>query len=234
MSALQMSAPLIVFDLDGTLVETAPDLVDTLNVILAEQDLPPVPYDEARRLIGGGARKMVARALEADGRPTEGAHLDRLVAQFLAHYSDHIADRSHAFPHLTEALDRLAAQGSRFAVCTNKLEWLSVKLLDKLGLTKRFDAICGQDTFGVMKPDPYALLGTIERAGGRPDNAIMVGDSETDIATARAAKIPVVAVDFGYTEIPLTELSPDRLISSFAALPDAVRDLIAARNSRPV
>jgi phosphoglycolate phosphatase len=223
-----MSAPLIVFDLDGTLVDTAPDLVDTLNLILAGQNLPPVPYDEARRLIGGGARRMVARALEADGRPTEGAHLDRLVAQFLAHYSDHIADRSRPFPHLTTALDQLAALGCAFAVCTNKTEWLSVKLLDTLGLSARFRAICGQDTFGVMKPDPAILLGTIERAGGRPDNTIMVGDSETDIATARAANIPVVAVDFGYTEIPLTDLAPDRLISSFAALPDAVRDLIAA------
>jgi phosphoglycolate phosphatase len=224
-----MSAPLIVFDLDGTLVETAPDLVDTLNVILAGEKLPPVPYGEARKYIGRGARKMVERAFEADGRAVEGAHLDRLVAQFLAHYSDHIADRSHPFPHLIEALDQLAAQGSRFAVCTNKLEWLSVKLLDKLGLTPRFAAIVGQDTFGVMKPDPVPLLGAIERAGGRPDNAIMVGDSETDIATARAANIPVVAVDFGYTELSLAELSPDRLISSFAALPDAVRDLIAAR-----
>lgn len=224
-----MSAPLIVFDLDGTLVETAPDLVDTLNVILAGQNLPPVPYDEARKYIGRGARKMVSRAFEADGRQVEGAHLDLLVAQFLAHYSDHIADRSQPFPHLTQALDQLTAQGCAFAVCTNKLEWLSVKLLDTLGLSARFGAICGQDTFGVMKPDPFALLGTIERAGGRADNAIMVGDSETDIATARAAKIPVVAVDFGYTEIPLTDLAPDRLISSFAALPDAVRDLISSR-----
>lgn len=224
-----MSAPLIVFDLDGTLVETAPDLVDTLNVILAGEKLPPVPYDEARKYIGRGARKMVERAFEADGRPVEGAHLDRLVAQFLAHYSDHIADRSHPFPHLVEALDLMAAQGARFAVCTNKLEWLSVKLLDKLGLTARFAAIVGQDTFGVMKPDPTPLLGAIERAGGRPDFAIMVGDSETDIATAQAAKIPVVAVDFGYTELVLADLSPDRLISSFAALPDVVREITAAR-----
>lgn len=222
-----MPPPLIVFDLDGTLVDTAPDLIDTLNVILAREGMPPVAYDEARLLIGGGARRMVERALIGEGRDPLPALVDRLFGEFLDHYSAHIADRSRPFPHLETALDRLAARGCRFAVCTNKLERLSRLLLDALALTPRFDAICGQDTFGVMKPNPQALLGTVARAAGSPAQAVMVGDSETDVATARAACIPVIAVDFGYTERPVTEFGPDRVISSFSALPAAVAQLFA-------
>jgi phosphoglycolate phosphatase len=221
-----MPTPLIVFDLDGTLVDTAPDLVDTLNVVLAGEGLPPVPYALARNAIGGGARRMVERALKADGQPATTAQLDRLVARFLAHYAAHIVDRSRPFPRLEAALDELSGHGCRFAVCTNKLEGLSIKLLEALGLATRFAAICGQDTFGVQKPDPAILHGTIERAGGSSEWAIMVGDSATDIETARSARIPVIAVDFGYTEVPVARLNPDRVISSFAALPSAVFDLI--------
>jgi len=221
-----MSSPLVVFDLDGTLIDTAPDLIDTLNAVLAREDLPPVPYETARNAIGGGARSMVERALQAEGRPVTVAELDRLVAHFLEHYGAHIADRSRPFPHMEAALDALAGHGYRLAVCTNKLEKLSVKLLDALGLSSRFAAICGQDTFGVQKPNPAILHRTIERAGGSSQCAIMVGDSATDIETARTAEIPVIAVDFGYTEVPVTRLNPDRIISSFAALPAVVFDLI--------
>ncbi len=119
--------------------------------------------------------------------------------------------------------------GYRLAVCTNKLEWLSVRLLDTLNLTRHFAAICGQDTFGVQKPDPEVLRRTILRAGGEPDRAIMVGDSGTDIRTARAAAVPVIAVDFGYSEVPIATLQPDRLIGSFAELPAAIREIEAAR-----
>jgi phosphoglycolate phosphatase len=127
----------------------------------------------------------------------------------------------------------LAREGYRFAVCTNKLEWLSVRLLDTLGLNGRFGAVCGADTFGTPKPDPAILLGTIARAGGDPRQAVMVGDSVTDITTARAAAIPVVAVDFGYTETPVAELKPDRVIGAFADLPTAIFDLIGW-NPEPV
>ncbi len=123
-----------------------------------------------------------------------------------AYYAAHIADKSQPFPGLDAALDRLAARGCRFAVCTNKLEGLSRLLLDALGLTRRFAAICGQDTFGVQKPDPEILRRTIRAAGGDLRRAVMVGDSGTDIATARAAGVPVVAVDFGYSETPIKEL----------------------------
>jgi phosphoglycolate phosphatase len=223
-----MTAPTLVFDLDGTLVDTAPDLVDTLNVVFAREGLPPVPYETARNLIGGGARMMIARGIEAEGRVLPAAKLDTLFADFIAHYSEHIADRSQPFPGLVDALERLAAEGYRFAVCTNKLEGLSVLLLKELGLAHRFAAICGQDTFGMQKPDPEVLRRTIAAAGGRPQSALMIGDSLTDIRTARAAEIPVIAVDFGYTERPVSEFDPDRIISSFAQLPAAVAELCVA------
>ncbi len=223
----------IVFDLDGTLVDTAPDLISTLNLILAREGLPPVPYDDARRIIGGGARGMIAKALDAEGRPDAKAHLDRLFTAFIEHYAVHIADGSRPFPHLEAALNQLTATGHRLAVCTNKLEWLSVRLLSTLKLDRRFAAICGQDTFGVMKPDPEILRQTIRRAGGDPGRAVMVGDSGTDVRTARAANVPVIAVDFGYSEVPIATLEPDRLISSFADLPDVVRALADARVGRP-
>jgi len=223
-----MAASTIVFDLDGTLIDTAPDLVDTLNVVFAREGLPPVPYDTARNLIGGGARTMIARGIEADGRAVEPAELERLFQDFIAYYSEHIADRSRPFPGLPDALDALAADGWRFAVCTNKLEYLSVLLLKQLGLEHRFAVICGQDTFGVQKPDPEVLRRTVVAAGGTLRNAIMIGDSLTDIRTARAAGIPVIAVDFGYTDRPVSELGPDRTISRFAQLPAAVADVCAA------
>jgi phosphoglycolate phosphatase len=215
----------IVFDLDGTLIDTAPDLIDTLNHILVQQGLPVVPYETARPLIGGGARGMIERALTVEERSCSPADVDRLYTAFVAHYAEHIADRSRPFPQVEAALDRLAAEGHRLAVCTNKLEWLSRRLLDTLQLSPRFAAICGQDTFGVLKPDPEIFRLTVRRAGGEPRRAIMVGDSVTDIRTARAANVPVVAVDFGYTEVPIATLRPDQIISSFADLPAAILDV---------
>jgi phosphoglycolate phosphatase len=217
----------IVFDLDGTLIDTAPDLIDTLNFILTQERLPPVPFAIARNLIGGGARGMIERALAAEGRACAPADIDRLYAAFIAHYADHLADRSRPFPKLDAALDALDAAGHRLAVCTNKLEWLSVRLLNMLRLAPRFAAICGPDTFGVHKPDPEILRRTVERAGGEPGAAIMVGDSKTDVFTARAAKVPIVAVDFGYSDVPIADLKPDRIIGSFADLPLTVGALAA-------
>jgi phosphoglycolate phosphatase len=223
-----MAGVTIVFDLDGTLVDTAPDLIETFNVVFAREGLPSLPFERARNLIGGGARRMIERGLQAEGRSCSRAEIDRLFAHFIQYYSAHIADRSRPFPQVEATLDRLAADGARLAVCTNKLEWLSLKLLDALGLSRRFLAVCGQDTFGIQKPDPEILRRTILKAGGRPDRAIMVGDSANDINAARAAGVPVVAVDFGYTEIPVAQLRPDRVISGFGELPAAVRDLLAS------
>jgi phosphoglycolate phosphatase len=220
--------PTVVFDLDGTLVDTAPDLVVTLNTIFAREGLPPVTYEAARNMVGGGARMMIERGLAADGRNLPAAEVGRLVRDFIEHYSAHIADASRPFQGVEAALDEFARLGCRLAVCTNKLEWLSARLLDVLGLSGRFAAICGADTFGVSKPNPEILRGTIGRAGGRIERAVMVGDSGTDIATARAAHIPVVAVDFGYTETPVAQLGADRVISRFADLPAAVFELLEA------
>jgi len=216
----------VVFDLDGTLVDTAPDLIDTLNVVFAREGLPSVDYTAARNMIGGGARRMIENGLKFEGRPSSGSEIDRMFADFIAHYSAHIADRSRPFPGLEAALDRLSAQDCRFVVCTNKLERLSRLLLDTLGLTKRFVAICGQDTFGIQKPDPEILRQAIRAGGGELHRAIMVGDSGTDIATARAAGIPVVAVDFGYSETPIAQFRPDRLIGHYDELETAVQELV--------
>ena len=212
----------IVFDLDGTLVDTAPDLISTLNFVLADEGSAPVAYDDARRMIGGGSRRMIERALIAQGRNVPAAELDRIFGAFIAHYGAHIADRSRPFPYLEVVLERLATEGCRLAVCTNKLEWLAVKLLDALKLSRYFAAICGQDTFGVQKPDPQMLRQTIRRAGGEVARAIMVGDSMTDVRTARAANVPVIAVDFGYSEVAPAALDADRLISSYTELPQAI------------
>jgi phosphoglycolate phosphatase len=220
-----MTALTVVFDLDGTLVDTAPDLIDTLNVVFAREGLPPVEYARARNMIGGGARRMIESGLELEGRNASPGDIDRMFGDFIAYYAAHIADRSRPFPGLDDALDRLAAEDCRFAVCTNKLERLSRRLLDALGLSGRFAAICGQDTFGIQKPDPEILRRTIAAAGGDPAQAVMVGDSGTDIDTARAARIPMVAVDFGYSDPPVAQLRPDRLIGHFSDLAAAVREL---------
>jgi phosphoglycolate phosphatase len=224
-----MPSPTIVFDLDGTLIDTAPDLIDTLNVVFAREGLPPVAYETARMLIGGGAKAMIVRGMEAEGRPLTPALLDQLFADFVAHYSAHIADRSRPFPGLVEALDALASGGSRLAVCTNKLEGLSKLLLAELELADRFAVICGQDTFGVQKPDPEVFRRTVAAAGGDLRQSIMIGDSLTDIRTARAAGVPVIAVDFGYTEKPVSEFAPDRIISNFSQLPMCISEIFATK-----
>jgi phosphoglycolate phosphatase len=221
-----MPAVTLVFDLDGTLVDTAPDLVDTLNVVFTQEGLPTVPFDKARNLIGGGARRMIERGLQAEGRSCAPAEVDRLFAQFIDHYAAHIADRSRPFPAAEWALNSLAANGFRFAICTNKLEWLAVKVLDALDLSHHFRAVCGQDTFGILKPNPEILRKTVQRAGGTLERTLMVGDSGNDITTARAAGVPIVAVDFGYTEVPVARFEPDCLISGFEQLPAAVYDVL--------
>ncbi len=225
------SPPTIVFDLDGTLVDTAPDLINALNFILDREGLPAVPLASARNMIGAGARKLIERGLELEGRAASVPDITRLTADFIDYYAAHIADASRPFDGLEAALDELAGRGYRLAVCTNKLEWLSKRLLDELGLSPRFAAICGADTFGVAKPDPAILRQTIARAGGNPSVAIMVGDAGTDIGVARRTGVPVIGVSFGYTDVPMADLKPDRLIAHMGELPDAVDDLITRQSS---
>ena len=223
------SAPTLVFDLDGTLVDTAPDLINALNFVLDREGLPPVPLQSARNMIGAGARKLIERGLELEGRVAGIDDISRLTADFIDYYAAHIADASRPFDGLENALDDLQARGYRFAVCTNKLEWLSKRLLDQLGLSSRFSAICGADTFGISKPDPAILQQTILRAGGQLSSSIMVGDAGPDIGVARRAGIPVIGVEFGYTDVPMADLKPDRLINHMRELPAAVRSLAAHR-----
>ena len=220
----------VVFDLDGTLVDTAPDLISALNFVLDREGLPPVPLQSARTLIGAGVRRLLERGLEVDGRHASAEDIDRLTDDFIEYYAAHIADASRPIDGLESALDDLEAQGYRFAVCTNKLEWLSKRLLDRLGLSARFAAICGADTFGVSKPDPAILQQTVARAGGQLSTAIMVGDAGPDIGVARRAGIPVIGVEFGYTEVPIADLKPDRLIGHMSELPAAVESLMLHRN----
>ena len=222
--------PTVVFDLDGTLVATAPDLISALNYVLDREGMPPVPLHSARNMIGAGVRKLIERGLELEGREASPSDITRLTDDFVAYYAEHIADGSRPFEGLETALDDLLARGYRFAVCTNKLEWLSKLLLDRLGLSARFAAICGADTFGVSKPDPAILRQTVARAGGDIASAIMVGDAGTDIGVARRAAIPVIGVSFGYSDVPIADLKPDRLIHHMNELPSAVESLMTGRS----
>lgn len=217
-----LSGATIAFDLDGTLVDTAPDLVGTLNLILADDGLPPVPYDLARRMISHGARVMLERGFIAAGQPLSPEQTEPRLARFIDIYLARIADESAPFPGVEAALGALQDAGARLTVCTNKRQRLSIALLDALGLSPWFDAIVGPDAAGFYRPDPRHLLAAI----GSADRALLVGDSETDISTGRNAGVPVVAVSFGYTEVPCAELNPDALIDSFEELPAAVARLL--------
>ncbi len=224
-----MSQPIIVFDLDGTIVDTAPDLLDSLNHTLVSGGVAATDINGFRQFVGHGGRVMIERAYAAQRRDLPLAEHDRLFDLFLDHYGTNIPGLSQPYPGVPEALDRMAAAGYLLAVCTNKTEAFSKKLLDSLGLAQRFAAICGQDTFAFRKPDPRHLTGTIHLAGGDASRSVMVGDSRTDIDTAKAAGIPVVAVDFGYTDRHVREFEPSKIISHFDELtPQLADSLIAA------
>ena len=216
---------IVVYDLDGTLADTAGDLIGALNAVLAAEGLAPLSVEKAGSLLGAGGRALLQRGFSASGRELPPQRLEALFDDFLAHYNAHIAEKTVLYPGVEQALDDFARAGWIQAVCTNKIEGSARLLLRELGLTDRFAFICGQDTFGVGKPDPKPLLETIAAAGGNADRAIMVGDSRTDIATAKAAGVPVIAVDFGYTDVPVAELGPDRVISHFRELFPACADL---------
>jgi phosphoglycolate phosphatase len=221
----------LVFDLDGTLAETAGDLIGALNFVLADEGIEAVPVSAARALLGAGGRALIQRGYARAGLALSAPKLDELFARFLTHYDAHIADHSRLFPGVEACLDACAAAGWRLAVCTNKLEHSSRLLLSALGVAGRFRFVCGQDTFAIAKPDPRPLVETIRKVGADVRRAIMVGDSVTDIRTARAAGTPVIAVDFGYTDVPVSELGPDRVISHFDDLLEAAEGLFAALTS---
>jgi phosphoglycolate phosphatase len=218
--------PIAVFDLDGTLADTIYDLVATLNVVLASEGLPALSLEAGRSMVGAGARALLERGLGAAGQEVTPARLDELHRAFMVHYAENLCVDTRLFPGVVEALDRLEVAGFRLAVCTNKYESHSVGVLECLGIAGRFAAIAGRDSFPYFKPDPRHLTLTLERAGGSAARAVMVGDSRTDIATAQAAGIPVVAVSFGYTDVPVSELGPDRVIDHYDELFEAVQSVM--------
>lgn len=224
----------IAFDLDGTLVETAPDLVDVLNIVLVEQGLAPLPFEVARLMVGRGARGLLERGFAAEGVPLDDDRAKALTERFIALYFARIAKKSTPFPGVEAALDTLADAGAKLCVCTNKRTDLSVALLDALNLSGRFAAIVGADSTPAPKPDRRHILAAVEAAGGSIDRAIMVGDSATDVNAAKATGVPCVVVSFGYTEIPPIELGADALIDDYAELIDAIDTLMAPCSAQPV
>lgn len=216
----------VAFDLDGTLVETAPDLIAATNHVLTHEGLSPVAPEVLRPSISFGAVAMITKGLAHHGIAPERPVLDAHFERFIAYYTANIAATSHAFPGLEPALDRLATEGARLAVCTNKQASLSDRLLGDLRLRSRFAALAGRDTFPVCKPHPDHLIGAIRMAGGDPARAIMIGDSKTDIDTAKAAGIPVVAVTFGYTDVHVSELAPDAIIEHYDELIPAIKRIL--------
>lgn len=216
----------VVFDLDGTLVDTAPDLLRVLDVVLAREGVASPPYEAARLMIGQGAGVMIARAAQRAGVDWDEGKISRLTEDFVAIYAADIAAASRPFPHTEETLDALAAAGARLSVCTNKRTGLSVKLLDALGLSGRFDAIVGADDVPARKPDPGHFRAAVLAAGGDPARAVMVGDGAADVGAAKAAGAPVIAVTFGYCEEGVDALGADALISDYRELAATVRRLL--------
>lgn len=220
-----MHRPLtLVFDLDGTLVDSAPDLMGTLNSILADEGVAPLPLEKAHSLLGAGARALIERGLSTAGRTVTPERMEALFLTFLDRYEARIADATHAFDGVEDALATLADAGHVLAICTNKMERHSKLLLEALGLASRFSAICGRDTFPFFKPDARHLTLTVEAARGDLARTIMIGDSRTDIQTAKNAHVPSICVDFGYTDVPAIDLGADVVIGHF-------RDLIPAITS---
>lgn len=219
----------LVFDLDGTLVDTAPDLYRTLNHVLGEAGYPAVDSEYIRPVISFGARRMIVEGLTVGDVTLGEEEIDRLFEKFLAYYAANIAIDSRPYPNLIPVLETAAASGATLAVCTNKREDMSLALLKELDLDHRFAAIIGRDTLDVCKPHPRHLTETIARASGSTDRAIMIGDSPTDVATAKAAEIPVVAVSFGYSEVPPAELGANALIDDYNELMDVLPGLLTER-----
>jgi phosphoglycolate phosphatase len=218
----------IAFDLDGTLVESAPDLVATLNAVLATEEMAPVPYEQARLMVGHGARRLIETGYAAAGLPLSPELGPVLFERFIAHYVAHIADGSFAYPGCINALKALKKAGATLVVATNKRTDLAIALLDALSMTHHFAAIVGADMAPAPKPDARHILFAIEEADGDPDQAIMIGDSISDIAGAKNAGVPVIGVTFGYTDIPVGELGADLVIDSYDELMAAIGKLVAA------
>lgn len=207
-----------VFDLDGTLVDTAPDLIRALNATLASEGLPEVSRRKVHHLVGHGARALIIKGIAECGVSLTDSRLDSLTDNFIAHYRQDIACESRLYPGALETLHVLRAAGARIAICTNKLTFLALELLDALGIRDLFDGVTGPDRTRARKPSPVHFIAAVEEAGGHPQAAVMFGDSGPDLAAARAANAPVALVDFGYGG-DVRALAPDAVVRHFAEIP---------------
>jgi phosphoglycolate phosphatase len=226
---IDLSDTTIVFDLDGTLVDTAPDLAAAANYVFDRIGLAPVSPAELHPFISRGSRAMVEAGLRLHGVAKSEAEVTKLHELFLPYYEANIAVFSRPFEGASDVLDTLRQAGARVAVCTNKLEALSKSLLHQLRLDDKLAAVAGRDTFAVYKPDPGHLTGTIALAGGTVQRAVMVGDSEVDVATAIAASVPCIGVSFGYTPRPMRELGADVVIDHYRDFLPALRTVLGRR-----
>jgi len=215
----------ILFDLDGTLVDTAPDLAGAMNHVLASLRRPALPVDSVRHLVGHGARALIAQGLAATGEARPDL-VEPAMPLFLQHYAAHIADASRPFDGVERALDALAAAGCTLAICTNKPTGLANSLVGALGWQGRFAAVIGQDRAPRAKPDAAHVQVTLAAAGGVPGDAAFVGDSATDAGAARNAGLPLVLVSFGYTDVPAASLGADALIDHYDDLLPALAGLV--------
>lgn len=217
----------IVFDLDGTVVDSAPDLADALDALLAEQDLAPLGLAVGRQLIGHGIGNLVLGGLQRSGISPDPARLSASVDRFREIYSGALSRKTRPYAGVEAGLERLRGAGWRCGVCTNKLERYARQILSDLGLIRFFDVVAGPDTFAIGKPHPEHLVRTVDALGGRVARSLMVGDSEVDIATAKAAGIPIVAVTYGYAKTALASLGPDLVVDDFDAVVPAIARLSA-------
>ena len=217
----------VIFDLDGTLVDTAPDLMRATNFVLDGLGRRALEMEEVRAFVGHGARALLTRGLAATGGLPNAYDVEADYRLFVEFYSRNIAHGSAPFPGLVRLLDRLKAEGYGLGVCTNKLEGLSVQLLEALDLAKYFGSVVGPDTLGIAKPNPKPFYAAVERLNLDSPRSLMVGDSETDILTARNAGVPVIGVPFGYTPRPVVEFGPDRMIHHFDEAYDVIEELFA-------
>nr|WP_313444424.1 HAD-IA family hydrolase [Brevundimonas sp.] len=217
----------IAFDLDGTLIDSAPDLIGTLNRMLVEEGLPPVPMESASTLIGSGARALLVHGFEAAGAPVERAKSDELFERFLVDYAAHIADGSQPFEGVVETLERLSERGAILVVATNKRSDLSELLLGKLDLTRYFAAIVGPDRVSARKPSGAHLKEAVVIAGGDPERAIMVGDAAPDADAAKDAGMPCILTTFGFTQTPVEDLGGDVLIDTFEDVEEAIDGILS-------
>jgi phosphoglycolate phosphatase len=223
MPPFQNPGPALIFDLDGTLADTAPDLLGATNAVLVTRGRALLDLAHLRHMVGFGARALIHQAMAASGAPAHEEEMPALVEIFLAHYRAHIADGTRLFPRVAETLERLKSQGARLGVLTNKPQELTDPLLPLLGLEGMFAAVYGAGRKPYIKPDPRIFHDVVTASGGGP--AVMVGDSITDLTTARAAGAPCILMSYGFTPVPARELGADMVLDDFAALPEAIRRL---------